>query len=130
MKSLSGKTQAYSYMRNGYNRTADTVLYEKNIGDESYYVVQAIPDTKAKTLYIVSAFKGEQGYKKEASQLINAKSPDATPKNGSVVTSNISISDLAEKSNSFAKKSSKKVDDGSSSSTAVGGPPFPYLGEG
>lgn len=27
--SLSGKTQAYSYMKNGYNRTADTVLYEK-----------------------------------------------------------------------------------------------------
>lgn len=34
-----GKTKAYSVMRNGYNRTADTVLYEKKIGDKSYYVV-------------------------------------------------------------------------------------------
>lgn len=89
--SLSGKTQAYSYMKNGYNKTADTVLYEKAIGDKSYYVVQAIPDTKAKTLYVVSAFIGERGYKKETSQLINAKSPDATAKSGSVVVSNNSI---------------------------------------
>lgn len=107
--SLAGKTQAYSYMKNGYNRTADTVLYEKYIGDESYYVVQAIPDTKSKTLYIVSAFKGQQGYKKEASQLINAKSPDVTPKNGSVVTSDNSIPDSTAKSNSFDKNSSKKL---------------------
>ena len=67
-------------MVNGKNKTADTVLYEKNIGEKSYYVVQAIPDTKAKTLYIVTAFIGKKGYKKEASQLINAKSLDATAK--------------------------------------------------
>ena len=52
------KTQAYSYMKNGRNRTADTVLYEceKVIGDKSYYVVQTAVDTKAQTLFIVSAF--------------------------------------------------------------------------
>ena len=81
--SASGKTQAYTHMVNGRNRTADTVLYEKNIGEKSYYVVQAVPDTKAKTLFIVSAFIGKKGYKKEASQLINAKNLDATAKTGS-----------------------------------------------
>lgn len=90
--SKSGKTQAYTYMRNGRNRTADTVLYEKKIGTKSYYVVQAVPDTKAKTLYVVTAFIGNSGYKKEASQLINAKSPDATAKTGSVNASTDSIS--------------------------------------
>lgn len=87
---LAGNTKAYTYIKNGKNRLAPTVLYEKNIGYESYYVVQAVPDAKAKILYVVSAFKGKQGYiakKKEASQLINAKSPDATPENGSAITS-------------------------------------------
>ena len=42
----AGKTQAYSYMRNGYNRTADTVRYEKIIGENSYYVIQALPIAK------------------------------------------------------------------------------------
>jgi hypothetical protein len=106
--SLSGKTQAYSYMKNGYNKTADTVLYEKAIGDKSYYVVQAIPDTKAKTLYVVSAFIGEKGYKKETSQLINAKSPDATAKSGSVVVSNNSIDQNEPSVNSNSKQESKK----------------------
>ena len=31
----AGKTQAYTYMRNGKNRTADTVIYEKGIGGEN-----------------------------------------------------------------------------------------------
>lgn len=88
----AGKTQAYSHMVNGKNRTANTVLYEKAIGEKAYYVVQAVPNTKAKTLYIVTAFIGKKGYKKEASQLINAKSPDATSEIGSVDTSNKIIS--------------------------------------
>lgn len=86
-----GRTNAYTHMVNGRNRTAPTVLYEKRIGAESYYVVQAVPNTKAKALYIVTAFKGQPGYqgaKKEAAQLINAQGPDATPESGSVVASN------------------------------------------
>lgn len=63
--SCSGKTQAYTHMVNGKNRTVNTILYEKNIGEKSYYVVQAIPNTNAKTLYIVTAFIGKKGYKKE-----------------------------------------------------------------
>ena len=77
---------------NGRNRTADTVIYEKEIGEKSYYVVQAVPDTKAKTLYIVTAFIGKKGYKKEAPQLINAKGLDVTAKTGSADASVNSIS--------------------------------------
>lgn len=33
----AGKTRAYTYTRNGRNKTADTILYEKNIGTKSYY---------------------------------------------------------------------------------------------
>ncbi len=108
--SLSGKTQAYSYMKNGRNRTADTVLYEKEIGDKSYYVVQAVADTKKKTLYIVSAFIGEKGYKKGTSQLINTnKGPDATSELGSVVVPNSSIPQNSENSNTFDENISEDV---------------------
>ena len=101
----AGKTQAYTHMVNGRNRTVDTVLYEKNIGTKSYYVVQAIPDTKAKTLYIVTAFIGKEGYKKEASQLINAKSLDATAKTGSANASGTSI---PQSSDSVKRKLSER----------------------
>lgn len=43
----------------------ETVLYEKVIGEKSYYVVQAVVDTKKKTLYIVTAFIRKSGYKKK-----------------------------------------------------------------
>ena len=33
----AGKTRAYTYTRNGRNKTADTILYEKKIGAKSYY---------------------------------------------------------------------------------------------
>ncbi len=107
----AGKTQAYTYMKYGWNRTADTVLYEKIIGDESYYIVQAVPDTKAKTLYVVSAFIGKSGYKKEASQLINAKGPDATAKTGSASASTDIISEKSQKDNTFDENNSKNISD-------------------
>ena len=103
--SKAGKTQAYTHMVNGKNRTVDTVLYEKNIGTKSYYVVQAVPDTKAKTLYIVTAFIGKEGYKKEASQLINAKSLDATAKTGSA---NASANMISQDSDSVKRLFSER----------------------
>lgn len=95
----SGKTQAYTYMRDGKNRTAGTVLYSKDIGKKIYYVVQAVPDTKAKTLYIVTAYIGAKG--KGASQLIDAKGSNATSENGSVVApvANVSQPDADVKQN-------------------------------
>lgn len=101
----AGKTQAYTHMVNGRNRTADTVLYEKNIGTKSYYVVQAVPDTKAKTLYIVTAFIGKEGYKKEAPQLINATSLDVTAKTGSADASTNTVS---QSSDSVKRKLSER----------------------
>ena len=81
---LSGTTRAYVSNVNGKNKPAKTVLYEKNIGEKSYYAVQAVADTKAKTLYVVSAFIGEQGYKKGTPQFTNAISPGATSENAAV----------------------------------------------
>lgn len=104
----AGRTLAYSYMVNGKNRTAPTVLYEKAIGEKSYYVVQAVPETKTKTLFIVTAFIGKSGYKKEVSQLINAKSPDATSEFGSATTSGSIISHLDGSVNSKSKKFSER----------------------
>lgn len=83
----AGKTRAYVSVKSGKNRPADTVLYEKQIGDKSYYVVQAVPETKKRTLYIVTAFIGKSEYKKEAPQSTDANSPGATPKAESASTS-------------------------------------------
>lgn len=88
-----GRTSAYVSQVKGRNRRADTVLYEKAIGVNSYYVVQAVPNTNKKTLYIVTAFIGAPGYKKGALQSTNAKSPDATPEAESAVTPTDMIDD-------------------------------------
>ena len=89
----AGTTRAYVTNKNGKMKPADTVLYEKQNGDGSYYVVQAVPDTNKKTLYIVTAFIGKKGYKKgEAPQSTNANSPGATPEAESVAASDNIIS--------------------------------------
>lgn len=104
---VSGKTQAYTYMRDGRNRTADTVLYTKDIGGRVYYAVQAVPDTKAKTLYIVTAYIGAK--EKGASQLIDAKSSNATSENGSVVTPETSIRNSNRNVNSEKLDNQSKI---------------------
>ena len=108
--SNAGKTKAYTYMKNGKNKTADTVLYEKIIGEKSYYVVQAVPDTRAKTLYIVSAFIGQKGYKKEAPQLITAIRPDATSEVGSVDASTYTVSQTTPVVKTFDGKNDTDTD--------------------
>ena len=85
-------------------------MYETRIGEKSYYVVQAVMDTKAKTLFIVTAFIGKSGYKKEASQIINAKNLDVTAKTESVNASNNSISQKMTFVNSFSENSVKFSD--------------------
>ena len=49
------------------------LLYEMYMGDQSYYVVQAVPDTQAKTLFIVSTFIGDQGYSGKIKKVGQAK---------------------------------------------------------
>lgn len=105
----AGRTRAYKHSVNGKTEWTDTVLYEKEIADRSYYVVQAVPDTKAKTLYIVTAFIGKPGYMKEASQFIDAQSPDATPKSEIASTSIHSIPDSVGNVNSSSKNNSKEA---------------------
>lgn len=83
---------------------------EKIIGDKSYYVVQAVPVTKAKTLYIVGAFIGKTGYKNGTQQLINANrqnsiSPNATPESGSAEVPTSIVSENEEESNNTNEKS-------------------------
>jgi len=86
------RTSAYVSNVNGRNRRAGTVIYEKELGDKSYYVVQAVPQTSKKTLYIVTAFVGKGGYRIGDPQSTNAKSPGATPEAESAKSPTDSIS--------------------------------------
>ncbi len=86
-----GTTRAYFHMVNGKNRPAKTALYERSVGDKSYYVVQTAVDTKKKTLHIVSAFIGKSGYKRGAPQLTSAQGLGATSKNAIAGTPTNSI---------------------------------------
>lgn len=75
-----GHSRSYKTPKgNGKNKNADTVLYSKKING-TYYLVQAIPDSKQRTLYIVTAYINKKG----TSQFIDAKSPYETSKNETV----------------------------------------------
>ncbi len=105
--SYSGKTKAYSYTdKNGKNKTSDTVLYEKRIGEKSYYVVEAVADTKAKALFIVTAFIGNQGYKRKGALQLNTapKNRAATSENDFAITPTDSISQTPDTVNSEGKE--------------------------
>lgn len=82
----SDPTKAYVTNKNGKMKPADTVLYETRLEDGSYYVVQAVPETKNKTLYVLTAFIGKSDYNNEAPRSTAAIDPSATPKAESVVT--------------------------------------------
>jgi hypothetical protein len=94
----AGRTTSYWEFRNGRNRSARTIKLEKNIGSKSYYVIEAVPDTKAKQIYIVSAYIGTPSNKIGVTQLNNAKSPAATSESATVITPENSISQNDEKS--------------------------------
>ena len=84
---------------------ARTVIYERIIGEQSYYAIQTAVDTKKTSLHIVSAFIGKSGYKKGVSQTLDAKGPEATPKSENVGTPINSIPQNAEKVNTLGEKS-------------------------
>lgn len=75
-----GRSEAYSTNKpNGKSGTAKTVVFEKAVNG-TYYVVEAVPDTAAKTTYIVSAYMSKNGAKKTAPSSVTGKeSPRATP---------------------------------------------------
>lgn len=78
-----GKSTAYVNMdSNGKNRLADIVVYKKSV-DGMYYVVEAVPNTKSKTVFIVSAYMAKN---KEAESLQSVRA-----KNDLTLTPNSAI---------------------------------------
>lgn len=76
---LTGTTKAYVTNKNGKQKPAKTVLYEKSVGEKAYYTVQTVADIKARTLYTLLAFIGEKKAQKGALQSTDTNSPSATP---------------------------------------------------
>ena len=84
-----GRSTAYTTIKeNGKTRLADTVLYSKKI-DGTYYVVEAVPITKNKTLRVVSAYINKKG----ASQVPDVPTPEVTSETPSANTPNKSIAE-------------------------------------
>lgn len=92
----AGTTDAYVEFRDGKNRPAKTIIYEKNLGEKSYYVVEAVPNTSKKTLYIVTAFVGPGQYKSNPQQSANAQGPGTTAKTAAVEDSNSIVAEKAK----------------------------------
>ena len=58
--SYGGRTQAYQTVKpNGRPGQADTVVFSKAVNG-TYYVVEAVPVTKKKTVFITSAYMSKQ----------------------------------------------------------------------
>jgi len=79
-----GKSAGYTTIKNGKPKQADTVLYSKSIGDSTYYVAQAVPNTKKKTLFIVTAYITKN---EEALQVVDTQSPGETPETPTAIAS-------------------------------------------
>lgn|GEM_PF-2065280 len=87
----AGLSNAYVYFDGRKNRLSPTVVYEKAIGKNSYYVIQTVADTARKKLYVVTAFIGESQIKKGAPQSTDAQGSDETAKPAIVGTPTNSI---------------------------------------
>ena len=83
---FGGRAEGYSEPRNDGTtmpRRAETIIVGKQV-DSTYYVVEAVPDAKKKTVKIVSAFMSDaqKGKEKGAQPLPNVKfTPRSTSKN-------------------------------------------------
>ena len=96
-----GTTKAYTTNKpNGKPGLAKTVVFEKAVNG-TYYVVEAVPDTKAKTTYVVSAYMSKKGTQKNgAKQLTDTTSaPVLTAETGFAQTPNPNIVDNPENVN-------------------------------
>ena len=80
-----GTSKAYTTNKpNGKSGNAKTVAFEKAVNG-TYYVIEAVPDTKAKTTFVVSAYMSKNGYKNTgAGQLtdVSENTPVFTSENG------------------------------------------------
>ena len=96
-----GTTKAYTTNKpNGKSGLAKTVVFEKAVNG-TYYVVEAVPDTKAKTTYVVSAYMSKNGTQKNgAKQLTDATSaPVFTAETGFAQAPNPNIANNPENVN-------------------------------
>jgi len=101
--SNSKKTGAY---RNSDGTPAEKVMISKRING-TYYVIEAVPDSKAKSLDIVSVYKSkpENGKKtKKVAESFGANSPQVTSKNVSQQPSTDIVADTAAEVNETAVK--------------------------
>ena len=65
-----GTTGAYRYQdESGKQVHSQTVLIKKKVNG-TYFVVEAVPDTKKKTLYVLSAYMNKNGQKETAPSLV------------------------------------------------------------
>lgn len=75
-----GTTDAYWETKpNGHNRRAQTVLFKKKVNG-TYYVVEAAPVTKAKSLYVVSAYMDGTKKAEAIPHLLDAEASQPRPK--------------------------------------------------
>lgn len=90
----AGTSKAYTTNKaNGKPGNAKTVVFEKAVNG-TYYVVEAVPDTKAKTTFVVSAYMAKNGYKKTGAEQLTDVSNDTpvfTPESGFAQTPESSI---------------------------------------
>lgn len=111
--------------RDKNNKAAPKIIYKKRI-DGTYYVVEAVADSNAKRLQIVSAYiesaKSRQNKeaknniglnnKEEGPQVSDAEAPNDTPEAAhALLSSNLNISQNSEEINSDQGQDSPSVDD-------------------
>ena len=104
--SNSKKTGAY---RNSDGSLAEKVMISKRING-TYYVIEAVPDSKAKSLDIVSVYKSNPKNAektKKAAESFGANSPQVTSKNVSQQPSTDTIADAAGNVKGTAAKAEK-----------------------
>ena len=56
---VAGKKKVNEY-KNKDNTSAQTIVLQKELEDEFYYVVEAVPDSATKALYVVSVYKNKK----------------------------------------------------------------------
>ena len=90
-----GRSSSYTTNKqNGEKGTAKTVVFEKAVNG-TYYVVEAVPDTAAKTTYIVSAYMSKKGAKKAApSSVFGNNAPSDTSETARRVAADDNVSQI------------------------------------
>lgn len=104
-----GTTGAYRYQdSDGKQVHAQTVLIKKKVNG-TYFVVEAVPDTKKKTLYVLSAYMSKNGQKETVPSLVGDAeayryTPETKAKSDTVFNNSISESEKEVKGTGAAEQ--------------------------